>query len=73
MSVLPEAKFYHQIIREGDRTMILSVCMNCRSQARCSAADGSVQTWEESHTCEVTGPSTHQIYSQRSVRRDAGK
>ena len=51
-SVQPD--FHHKIVYEGERFLILSTCPDCGAATKCSAIDGSLTGWENSHQCEST-------------------
>lgn len=52
MSSLPV--FTHTLERSGSRLMIRSICASCGNSKLVSKYDGSLQQWEDSHSCAVT-------------------
>lgn len=48
----PKGRFQHNVMRVGQLLMIESTCWNCGAQTIGSIPDGSLERWEEQHTCE---------------------
>jgi hypothetical protein len=43
--------FVRRLEQEGDRSLICSECERCHARRIVSAADGSLQEWEDGHRC----------------------
>jgi hypothetical protein len=51
MQIQISPAFAHQMIRTERRIFILSTCQQCNLGKLVSREDGSLQKWEQGHTC----------------------
>jgi hypothetical protein len=47
----PQAQFAHKLVRTVNRLMIESTCMRCGAASLVSEHDGTLEMWEEGHSC----------------------
>ena len=47
----PQAQFARKLVRTVDRLMIESTCMRCGMASLVSGHDGTLENWEEEHSC----------------------
>ena len=48
----PQAQFARKLVRTVNRLMIESTCRNCGAASIVSDHDGTLEDWEERHTCK---------------------
>ena len=54
--MLPDTQFARKLVRTVNRLMIESTCIKCGATSLVSDHDGTLEEWEEAHTCNGDKP-----------------
>ncbi len=72
-TMLPEKQaFDHQPARVKERLLLESTCLRCGESRLVSAADGTLEDWEDTHLCAKRPVEKAETVPTLSIRRRFG-